>query len=65
MTQYLHLQIVWKNSLLKHDMVEEVISLVFSVMDDFRTGQAGSVFRVRAAELGHLVLSNKARQTTR
>ena len=60
-----NLQIIWKNSLLAHEMVEEVIALVFSVMDDYRTGQAGSVFRVRAEEMGHLVLNNRARQTTR
>jgi ribosomal protein S28E/S33 len=46
-------------------VVEEVIALVFAVMDDYRTGQAGSVFQVRAEEMGHLVLSNRARQTTR
>ena len=46
-------------------VVEEVIDLVFAVMDDYRTGKAGTVFRVRAGEMGHLVLSNKARQTTR
>ena len=62
---FLHLQIIWKNSLLAHEVVEEVVVLVFEVMDDFKTGQASSMFRERAGEMGHLVLSNKGRQTTR
>jgi hypothetical protein len=60
-----NLQIVWNNSLANHPTVEELVSLMFSTMDDFRTGQASTVFRERAADLGHLVLNNKKRQTTR
>ena len=60
-----NLQIVWNNALTQHPVVEELITLIFSVMDDYRTGKAGSLFRARAAELGHLVLTNKKRQTTR
>jgi hypothetical protein len=59
------LQIVWKNALGEHETVEELISLVFQTMDDYRVGKASTVFRDRAAELGHLVLSNKKKQTTR
>jgi hypothetical protein len=59
------LQIIWNNSLARHPVVEELITLMFGVMDDYRVGQAGAVFRARAAELGHLVLTNKKRQTTR
>ena len=39
--------------------------MIFSVIDDHRTGKAGKIFRARAAELAHLVLTNKKRQTTR
>ena len=59
-----NLQIVWNNALTQHPVVEELITLIFSVMDDYRTGKAGSLFRARAAELSHLVLTNKKRQTT-
>jgi hypothetical protein len=58
-------QIVWKVGLADHPLVEELICLMFSVMDDYRTGKAGTIFRARAAELAHLVLTNKKRQTTR
>ena len=60
-----NLQIIWKNTLAQHQTVEEIINLVFQTMDNFRTGKASSVFRERASQLGHLVLSNKKRQTTR
>ena len=60
-----NLQIIWKNTLAQHQTVEEIINLVFQTMDNFRTGKASSVFRERATQLGHLVLSNKKRQTTR
>ena len=60
-----NLQIIWKNTLAQHQTVEEIIQLVFQTMDNFRTGKASSVFRERASQLGHLVLSNKKRQTTR
>ena len=60
-----NLQIIWKNTLAQHQTVEEIIQLVFQTMDNFRTGKANSVFRERASHLGHLVLSNKKRQTTR
>ena len=60
-----NLQIIWKNSLGQHPAVEELIDFMFNVMDDYRTGQAGALFRTRAAEFGHLVLTNKKRQTTR
>jgi hypothetical protein len=59
------LQIVWKNALGLHPVVEELISFLFSVMDDYRMGQASTIFRARAADLGHLVLTNKKKQTTR
>ena len=60
-----NLQIIWKNSLAQHPVVADMIDFIFNVMDDYRTGQAGSLFRTRAAELGHLVLTNKKRQTSR
>ncbi len=46
-------------------MVEEAIVLIFEIMDDFRMGQAGTMFRTRAGEMGNMVLFNKGRQTTR
>ena len=59
------LQLGWKNALAMHDTVEDLITLVFSTMDDYRTGKSSTVFRARATELGHLVLSNKKQQSTR
>ena len=60
-----NLQIVWKNALAMHPVVEDLLKLMFDIMDDYRVGKAGTMFRQRAAELGNLVLSNKKRQTTR
>ena len=60
-----NLQIVWKNGLSEHEAVEELIQLIFNTMDDYRVGQSSTKFRDLAAQLGHLVLSNKKRQTTR
>lgn len=58
-------QIIWKNGVMDHPLVLQLIDLMFSAMDDYRTGQAGSIFREKAAELANLVLSNKKNQTTR
>ena len=60
-----NMQIVWKNSLGEHEAVEELIELIFQTMDDYRVGQSSTKFRAKAAELSHLVLNNKKRQTTR
>ena len=60
-----NLQIVWKTALGLHPLVEDLVTFMFGVMDDYRVGQASTVFRARAADLGHLILSNKKRQTTR
>jgi hypothetical protein len=60
-----NLQIVWKKALGEHPMVEELMSLVFTSMDDYRIGQSGTIFKERAAEMAHLVLTMKKRQTTR
>ena len=60
-----NLQIIWKNSLAQHPVVADMIDFIFNVMDDYRIGQAVSLFRTRTAELGHLVLTNTKRQTTR
>ena len=60
-----NLQIIWKTGLAQHPLVEEIISLVFETMDDYRLGKSSTIFRARAAELGHLVLTNKKQQTTR
>ena len=63
---YAHsLQIVWNNAIKQHEEVEDLITLIFSSMDDYRTGQCGAIFKARAEELGHLILSNKKKQTTR
>ena len=45
--------------------MEDLINLVFSAMDEYRTGKSNTIFRAKAAELGHLILSNKKKQTTR
>ena len=45
-------------------MVEELITSIFRVLDDYRMGQFSKIFRARAAELGHLVLTNKKKHTT-
>ena len=45
--------------------MEDLIKLVFSAMDEFRTGKSSAIFRARAVALGHLILSNKKKQTTR
>ena len=58
------LQLVWKNGL-ADSTIEELIDLIFTSMDDHRLGQAGTIFRARAANLGNLVLTNKKKQTTR
>ena len=54
------LQIIWNNSLSQHETVEELITLIFSSMDYYRMGQAGTIFRTRAAELAHLVHEEEA-----
>ena len=59
------LQIIWNNALKKHNTVEDLINLVFSAMDEYRTGKSSAIFRARAVALGHLILSNKKKQTTR
>ena len=48
------LQIIWNNGLKKHTTVEDLINLVFSTMDEFRTGKSSAIFRARAVELRHL-----------
>ena len=60
-----NLQIIWHISIKKHPTVEGLITLMFSAMDEYRTGQSSVIFRSRAVALGHLILSNKKRQTTR
>ena len=63
---YAHsLQIVWNNAIKQHAEVEDLITLMFGSMDEYRTGQSSAIFRERAEELGHLILSNKKKQTTR
>ena len=59
------LQIIWNNALKKHTKVEDLINLVFSAMDEFRTGKSSTIFRTRSLALGHLILSNKKKQTIR
>ena len=46
-------------------MVQDLITLMFGAMDDYRTGQSRTIFREKAEMLGNLVLSNKKNQTTR
>ena len=60
-----NLQLVWQRALAKHPVVEDLMDSMFSIMDDFRVGKAGTLFREKAAELGHLILSNKKKQQTR
>jgi hypothetical protein len=63
---YAHnLQIVWQRALAQHPVVEDLINSMFAIMDDFRVGKASTMFRVKAVELGHLILSNKKKQVTR
>ena len=50
------LQIIWNNGLKKHTTVEDLINLVFSTMDEFRTRNSSAIFRASAAGLGHLIL---------
>ena len=38
---------------------------MYSVMADYNTGQAGSVFQEAAKQMNHVVLMNKSRQKTR
>ena len=60
-----NLQIIWNNSLKEHNVVQDLITLMFGAMDDYRTGQSCTIFRDKAEVLGNLVLSNKKNQTTR
>ena len=47
-----NLQIIWNNVLLQHKVVEDLIQLVFKVMDDYRCRKARAYFRARAVEMG-------------
>ena len=38
------LQIIWNNGLEKQTTVEDLINLVFSAMDEFRTGKSSAIF---------------------
>ena len=60
-----NLQIIWKTGLAQHPLVEEIISLVFETMDNYRLEKSSTIFQARAAEFGHLVLTNKKQQTIR
>ena len=44
------LKIIW-NGLKKNPTVEDLINLVFSAMDEYRTGKSNTIFRAKAAEL--------------
>ena len=41
-----NLQILWKTSLAKHPKVEDLISMMFNAMDNFRVGKASSIFSI-------------------
>ena len=45
-------------------MSEELITSIFSVMGDYRMGQVSNIFRARATELSHLVLTDNNKHTT-
>ena len=54
----------------KHDRtgdakIKKIIDEVYSVMADYNTGQAGTVFQEAAMRMNHVVLVNKSRQKTR
>ena len=38
------LQIIWNNGLEKQTTVEDLINLVFSAMDEYRTGKSSAIF---------------------
>ena len=39
-----NLQIIWNNALMQHKVVEDLIQLIFKVMDEYRCGKAGAYF---------------------
>ena len=56
---------VFKHRVTGDAKIKKIVTHVYSVMTDYNTGQAGSVFMETASKLNHVVLSNKARQDTR
>ena len=59
------LQIIWNQSLKKHQKVETLIKVYFDAMSDFSLGKSSTIFHNRARELGNLVLTPKKQQVTR
>ena len=45
--------------------MKKIINDVYSVMSDYNSGQAGSIFMEAAMKLNHVVLANKGRNKTR
>ena len=46
---------------MQHKVVEDLIQLIFKVVDEYRCGKAGAYFQSRAADIEHLKLTNKKR----
>ena len=64
-TYFLFSQVIWKKTFGGHPLVQDIITLLFSAMKEYRLGKCSTVFQERARELSHLVLTNKKEQSTR
>ena len=64
-----NLQLVYSD-VFQHDRtgdktMKKITKEVYSVMSDYNTGQAGSIFMEAAGQMNHAVLKNQSRQKTR
>ena len=57
--------LVWGDVLKKLPWIMKIINHYFSVMQSMHCGKSATIFKEKAEELGHKVLTNKKYQTTR
>ena len=60
-----NMQLAYDDVFKKDTTVERITKEVYTIMDDFRVGKAGTIFKQVADDMGHSVLTNKGRQQTR